>query len=112
MPVHAEVQALVSLAGEHHDGAAVLAHLDDLRPQTVANASAHATAVDPRADLQQPARQVSTEAGWACGEHDHYHGGTSSLKFCPAATRPFVSQSSTTSTVKSASLSPSDPISR
>ncbi len=112
MSMHAEVQALISFAGKDHECTTVLAHFDDLSPETVSDAGAHASAVDTGTDLEEPSGQVTAKPNGASRENDDYHGGSSSPKFWPAATRPRVSQSSTTSALKSASSSPLDPSKR
>ena len=73
-----EAQSLLSSSAEYHQGTSFFAQLDDSSPQFISNPRAHLANEHPRADLQQPARDVAAQPDGAGRQNEHYHGGSSS----------------------------------
>ncbi|MGF6889515.1 hypothetical protein ABIA39_008979 [Nocardia sp. GAS34] len=76
--VDAEGEALFVAGGVDHDGSAVFGEFYDALPGQFPDAGADYADEHSGAYLEEPAREVSAEAGWARCEYEDYHGTSSS----------------------------------
>jgi hypothetical protein len=78
MPVNPERESLLAPNRVDHDCSPVLAEIEDSFPDLLADTSRNRADEHTRGNLQEPSRQVSTQAGRTSSEDEDYHG-TSSL---------------------------------
>ena len=72
-----EVESLLGVGAEDHDGLAVLGHLQHAVPQFVSHARSDTADEYARADLEKRSSEKTSEPGWAGGQDDDYHDTSS-----------------------------------
>ena len=85
MSMHAELEMLLAAHRVHEDRPPVVAHFNDSAPQGIPDPCRQMPDEHPRADLEQPPREVATQSRGTGGEDEHDHGYAHDL---PPATVP------------------------
>jgi len=78
MPKRPEIQTLLILGVEDHDGFAVLEQAQDLFPEFIPDSGGDVPHENPSADLQQPPGQAAPQAGGAGRQDEDDHSSESS----------------------------------
>ena len=76
--MYSKIQSLLIARARHHDRAAVFDELFHPLPQQIADAPGQHPDKDAGTDLEQPPGQVATQASWARGDDENYHGTSKS----------------------------------
>jgi len=88
--VYLELKSLLVAGRVDQDRTPVFGKLSHSVPQEISDACRDLSDEYPRADLQEPARQVAPKPGRTGGDDEHYHGTSTdgSAHDCPLATVP------------------------
>jgi hypothetical protein len=78
MPMNAEREPLLSPRGMHHDCPPILGQFDYAVPHQVTDPRGEHSYEDSRANLEQPSREMSSQAGRAGAQDQDYHGTSKS----------------------------------
>src|SRR5690606_4096231 len=74
VPMDLERQSLLASGAVDHDGATVFTEFDHAIPGQFAHTRARDAYEHSGRDLEEPPRQVTAQAGWACAQDEDYHG--------------------------------------